>query len=140
MASSARVHASAIAYQGGGALILGASGSGKSSLALQLMALGSDLISDDQTDITLRNGRVWASAPAATSGLIEARGVGLLRAEYVTAAIDVVINLDVEETQRLPHRHTHELLGTEITCLHKVNTPAWPFSILQYLRGGRRQL
>lgn len=132
-----RAHASAIAVEARGALIIGASGSGKSSLALQLMATGADLISDDQTDLVERDGQVWASSPETISGLIEARGVGLLRANCVAAPIAVVINLDVPETQRLPQRHTHRLLGIEVPCLHKANTVAWPFAILQYLRGGR---
>lgn len=137
MSGKTRVHASAIAVEGRGALIIGASGSGKSSLALQLMATGADLISDDQTDLVERDGRLWASAPEAISGLIEARGVGLLRATCVTAPIVVVINLDVPESGRLPQRHSHSMLGIQVPCLHKADTVAWPFAILQYLRGGR---
>jgi HPr kinase/phosphorylase len=41
------LHASAVSLDGNGVLICGASGTGKSTLALQLMALGAELIADD---------------------------------------------------------------------------------------------
>ena len=44
------LHASCIAVHGRGVLILGPSGAGKSSLALQLMALGADLVADDMIE------------------------------------------------------------------------------------------
>lgn len=45
------LHASCVALDGRGLLILGPSGSGKSALALELMALGADLVADDRTEI-----------------------------------------------------------------------------------------
>ena len=66
------LNASCVAWQGRGALILGRSGAGKSALALQLMALGADLVSDDRTELlaptvpltsgTPVNGRALANA------------------------------------------------------------------------------
>jgi len=75
-----RLHATAVAFEGKGVLITGRSGSGKSSLALQLMAIGHTLIADDQTDVTRHADRLWASAPPSIKGMIEARGVGILHA------------------------------------------------------------
>ena len=132
-------HANAVAVDGQGVLITGASGSGKSGLSLQLMGFGAQLISDDQTRLTLRNGGVWANAPDNIAGLIEARGVGILTTSYVEAAIALVIDLDQHEAKRLPQYHTVEILGRNLPCLHKVDHPAWPASILQYLRGSRRE-
>ena len=57
------VHASCVTVQGRGVLITGASGSGKSALALSLMALGADLVADDRVILSLDRGRVMASAP-----------------------------------------------------------------------------
>ena len=42
------VHASAVSLGGRGVLILGRSGAGKSGLALRLIALGAQLVSDDR--------------------------------------------------------------------------------------------
>ena len=71
-----RLHASAVALDGRGVLITGAAGSGKSSLALTLMAYGAVLISDDQTELSRVGDTIWARAPETISGLIEARGAG----------------------------------------------------------------
>lgn len=131
-------HANAVAVNGQGVLIRGASGRGKSSLSLQLIALGAQLIADDQTQLRGINGQVWASAPPTIAGLIEARGVGVLTAAYVEAPIVLVVDLDVMETDRLPKRHTAVLLGQSVACLHKVENPAWPAAIMQYLKGSRR--
>jgi len=133
-----RLHASAVAMGPRGALILGASGSGKSGLALQLMSLGATLISDDQTELFVENGALHARPPAAISGLIEARGIGLLHADATPARITVVIDLDQVETDRLPPARHVTLLGVRLPCLHKVDTSAWPAALVQYLKAGRR--
>jgi len=80
------LHASCVALQDKGLLILGPSGSGKSALALQLMALGAVLVADDYTDLVRCDDRVIARCPAALRGLIEARGIGILRADTVAQA------------------------------------------------------
>ena len=72
-------HASAVvleqgAEQGGralGVLIEGPSGTGKSALALRLMALGARLVADDRTRITAREGWPWLLAPERLDGVIE---------------------------------------------------------------------
>jgi HPr kinase/phosphorylase len=131
-------HASAVAVEGRGVLIKGAAGSGKSTLSLQLMSLGADLIADDQTLLRLEGDQVWATAPKPIAGLIEARGVGILRARHTEAAIALVVDLDLVEKDRLPLLHTVTILGQNLPCLHKVDSPAWPASIQQYLKGSRR--
>lgn len=139
MTDQTRLHATAIAFEDKGTLIIGASGSGKSSLALRLMALGCQLISDDQTELSRRGVMLWASAPAAIRGLIEARGVGLLQAASTEAAIELVVDLDQIETERLPNMHQREFLGLTRPCFHKADSAAWPAAILQYLKGARQE-
>lgn len=139
MADREILHSTSVALHGRGLLIIGASGSGKSSLALQLMALGCTLISDDQTALMRREDTLWASAPDALKGLIEARGIGLLRAENTEAAIDLVVDLDQTERDRLPHRHVVTLLGLQRPCLHNVSSAAWPAALMQCLKRGRQE-
>ena len=76
------VAASCVAVEGRAALILGASGRGKSTLALTLMAMGATLVSDDGVVLRRAPDGLTASAPPALAGLVEARGIGLLRADF----------------------------------------------------------
>jgi ABC-type phosphate/phosphonate transport system ATPase subunit len=57
------VHATTIQLGAHGVMLLGDSGSGKSDLALRLIAEGALLVSDDQTNVTIFNNRMIASAP-----------------------------------------------------------------------------
>ena len=59
------LHASCVAVKGRALLITGPSGTGKSALALQMMALGADLVADDQTLLQPRAGKLIATAPPA---------------------------------------------------------------------------
>ena len=89
-----------------GVLILGQSGAGKSDLALRLIALGATLVADDRTDLAVLRGRLVASAPKPIAGLLEVRGVGIVKMPH---ARDVAISLVVELTRkvaRLPERET----------------------------------
>ena len=133
------IHASCVALGDVGVLILGASGSGKSALSLQLMSLGASLVSDDRTVLDLVDGEILASPPATIAGLIEARGVGVLYAHHIgSVPVRLVVDLNLTETQRLPVARTTRLLEKELPCLHKVEGPHFPAAILQYLKGGRR--
>lgn len=118
-------------------LIMGASGTGKSSLSLILMAYGARLVSDDRTSLTLVADRIHAAAPVQISGLIEARGVGILSAEPLGSAfVSLVVDLDVPETERLPEPRTICLLGQSIPLLHNAESPHFAAAILQYLKTG----
>ena len=128
------LHASCVAYDGRAVLILGKSGAGKSSLALQLLGLGCDLVADDQTPI---DPDLTARCPNAIAGKIEARGVGILAAPHVTATIALVVDLDTEETERLPAWHNLHLHDSNLPLLRKSNAIHFPFAILQYLKHGR---
>lgn len=131
------LHASCVALDGRGILILGPSGSGKSALALQLMAYGCTLVSDDRTIVTVRDGWLSATAPAAIAGRIEARGVGLLGAAAAAARLTLAVDLARTETERLPPERWLELLGASLPLLHRVESGYFPAAILQYLKAGR---
>ena len=64
-----------------GVLIEGASGSGKSDLALKALERGWSLVADDRTLIWSDGGRLWGRAPDPLAGLIEARGLGIVAAD-----------------------------------------------------------
>lgn len=114
--------------------IVGASGSGKSSLALQLIGLGAKLIADDQTRIELHGSEVWASKPGTLPSKIEARGVGLLDAPMSDAKpLMLIIDLDTVEQDRFPDQHDTTLLKQKITVLRKVSEAHFPAAILVYL-------
>ena len=132
-----RMHASAVAFSSRGALIRGASGSGKSSLALELMSRGAMLIADDQTELYMQGNSLWARAPDTITGLIEARGVGLLNAKARPAPIVVLIDLDAVETDRFPVDRFEDVLDARIPVLQKVESTAWPAALAQYLTAGR---
>ena len=131
------VHASTVAVNGRAALIRGASGSGKSSLALQLMALGAGLVADDRSELWRVGADVFARPAPHIQGLIEARGIGILSAPMAApAALRCVIDLDAEETERVPQRST-TLLDVRLPLLHKVDSPAWPAALRAYLAYGK---
>ena len=90
------MHASAVSRQGAGVLLMGPPGAGKSDMVLRLTRHGFDMIADDQ----VRLDGLWASAPAALAGLLEVRGLGVLRLPYVAAALVLVVQLGRGE--RLP--------------------------------------
>ena len=132
-------HASCVAFHGKGLLILGASGAGKSALALRLMALGAALVADDRVDVRRDGQRVIASCPAALSGLIEARSIGILRAVPVAQAdIALVADLGRSETERLPPRRHVSVLGIDVDLVLGVNSDHFPAALLCYLSNGRQ--
>lgn len=133
------LHATTVEFEGQGVLIVGASGSGKSSLALNLMAFGALLVADDRTQIELTGGAYLASAPETIKGLIEARGVGLLKAQAIPSTeLRLAIDMDTRETERVPPVRSFTVDFLTVNCLHKVDGAHFPFAILQYLRNGRQ--
>jgi len=96
------IHGTCVAINGHGVLIMGASGSGKSDLALRLIDRGAVLVSDDYTALTAAEGRLFASPPTNIAGLLEIRHIGIVNLPYV---IDVPIALAIaldEKPQRMP--------------------------------------
>ena len=98
------IHATCIALEGRGVVLRGASGSGKSDLALRLIDCGAELVADDRVVLSVAGGRVCARAPAALRGLLEVRGLGPVRVPSLEEA-PVVLVADLapgEPVERLP--------------------------------------
>ncbi len=103
----ATIHATAVAIRDSGILIRGPSGSGKSSLALALMATGEPrarLVADDRVVLTAKDGTLYASSPETIAGLLEVRGLGIIRRPYVSPiAIRLVVDLvPLADAPRMP--------------------------------------
>ena len=130
-------HASAVSVGGRGLLIRGAAGRGKSSLALQMMALGARLVSDDRTVVRRERAQILLAAPEAIAGLIEARGIGLLHADIAPAVLHAVVDLDRDEPERLPPvRHT-DVMGQSVVLLFGGRHVSFPAALMQYLKRQR---
>lgn len=131
------LHASCVAVEGRALLITGASGKGKSSLALALMALGAVLVADDKVLVTVGRDGLWAEAPDRLKGFIEARGLGILRASACDRALVVaVVDLDKTAKDRLPRKETTLILGCELPLLHRVDNEVFAPALVQFLKGG----
>jgi len=131
------LHASAVAWGGRALLITGASGAGKSGLALSLMAMGCDLVGDDRVRLGRADARLYVAPMDTLAGLIEARGLGILNATHVSQAeVACVADLDRLETARLPPRRNITLLGCDVPLIYRCDTPIWASSLLQLLKTG----
>jgi len=91
-------------------LIRGPSGSGKSRLAFDLIEAGRvgtlqfvRLVADDRVHLEAANGHLVARPAQVLAGLLELRGVGLLRFPFEPrAVIGLVIDLAADDAARLP--------------------------------------
>ncbi len=104
---SATTHATAIILGRRGILIRGPSGAGKSSLALSLLqsagGMFSCLVGDDRIHLEAVHGRLLMRPAFALQGLIEVRGIGIVRLPFESVAVaDLVVDLAVSDAQRLP--------------------------------------
>ena len=83
-------------------LLVGASGAGKSDLLLRLLDHGFDLVADDRVDI---EGGI-ARSPGALAGLIEVRGLGIVRLPHLSSA-RLALVAALEPSERLPEPQLH---------------------------------
>lgn len=103
------IHATAVAIDGQAVLLRGPPGAGKSDLALRLIDGGARLISDDQAALRREGANIVVCAPATIVGLIEVRGLGILRIDPVDEAplgllVDLVSSIEVERLRILAGR------------------------------------
>jgi HPr kinase/phosphorylase len=109
-AFASTVHASAVLVGARAVLIRGPSGSGKSRFALDLIEAGrigalppARLVADDRVRLETIGGRLLVRPAEALAGLIEVRGVGVLRVAYEpSAVVGLVVDLAAADIERLP--------------------------------------
>jgi HPr kinase/phosphorylase len=117
------VHATCIALRSGkswrGVLLRGPSGAGKSDLALRLIEGGARLVADDQTALIQEARRLVGAPPGVLAGLLEVRGVGIVklgRAQLLARApIALLVDLvPPDRIERLPDPAREDLLGVDL--------------------------
>jgi serine kinase of HPr protein (carbohydrate metabolism regulator) len=105
-----------------GVLLRGPSGAGKSDLAARLIEAGARLVADDQTAVARRGRRLEGSAPAAIAGLLEVRGVGIVRLprSRLMPRTSIALLVDLvppQRIERLPEPARESILGVEMPVL-----------------------
>ena len=110
MTRAASMHASAVLVGNRAVLIRGPSGAGKSRLAFDLILAGRSgqlppavLVGDDRVHLDTLAGELWVRPAAELAGLIEVRGLGIRRCDFVhEAVVGLVVDLAAEDAERLP--------------------------------------
>jgi len=144
---STTIHASAVLVGARAVLIRGPSAAGKSRLALELIeaartgaSLFARLVADDRVYLETVAGRLLARPAEALAGLIEVRGVGLLRLAHEPAAVvGLVIDLAAADAVRLPEpdKRKVEIGGILLPRLAVASdTPALPL-VLAYIKSSQ---
>ncbi len=114
------IHASCVAFKGRAVLIMGDSGAGKSDLALRLLALGGELVADDQVEVSLKGNTLEATSPAPIKNLIEARHTGILKVKTISKARVVYVVYPAESGEdlpRLPEPASQKIAGVTLPML-----------------------
>lgn len=125
-----QIHATCIAINARGVLLIGDSGSGKSDTALRLIDSGAVLVGDDQIVITKRARKLHASPHDRLRGMLEVRGVGVLSFPFLEkAAIFLAVQLvSRDKVERLPYhgKYDCENISLPLVLLHAfdASTPA----------------
>jgi HPr kinase/phosphorylase len=126
--ASASVHASAVLVGERAVLIRGPSGVGKSRLAFDLILAGrtgqipaAKLVGDDRVMLEVTRNQLMVRPAPTLAGLIEIRGLGIRRIDYVTeAVVGLVVDLGSGEGERLP---PSEALQTRISGVELARIP-----------------
>jgi serine kinase of HPr protein (carbohydrate metabolism regulator) len=117
------VHATCVALKQGRSwralLLRGPSGAGKSDLALRLIEAGGRLVADDQTRLTRSGRALLTTPPRALAGLIEVRGIGIVRLGrtqlLARAPLALLVDLvGANQVERLPDPGHEKLLGVDL--------------------------
>jgi HPr kinase/phosphorylase len=120
------VHATCVALRQGrtwrAVLLRGPSGAGKSDLALRLIDAGGRLVADDQTELRRQGKKVMASAPPRIAGLIEARGLGIVKLgrDQLVKRAELVLLVDLshpERIERLPEPASESILEVQLPVI-----------------------
>ena len=123
------LHATVVVLGRHGVLIAGASGAGKSALALYMIgrcrAAGvfATLVADDQVWVAAIGGRLVAEAPEAIAGLVEVRGFGPAATDHEKRAlIDLIVRLVPNDAA--PRHREDAMEAAEGIALPRLDLPA----------------
>lgn len=113
------LYGTSVSIRGDGVLLQGPSGRGKSDLALRLIDEGARLVADDQTEVTRDGNALALSAPPALAGLMEVRGLGILRVPHVASApLRLIVELCEDAAiERLPLPRVRDVDGVAIPVI-----------------------
>ncbi|HVB69136.1 MAG TPA: hypothetical protein VNE67_14905 [Acetobacteraceae bacterium] len=106
------LHASCVCRDGAAVLLLGPPGAGKSDLALRLLARGFALVADDRVMIEAG----LARPPPALAGLLEVRGLGIVRLDHVASA-PVALAVELAPPERMPVPRVAAGLGVPVVTV-----------------------
>lgn len=122
-----------------GVLIEGASGTGKSDLALRLLDQGFRLVADDRVLLWACDGALYGRSPDSLANLIEVRGLGIC-AEPALPFSRIVLAARCEPAERLPDPAFGVYVGLSVpvVSIHplEASAPAKLRRALQHLGGG----
>jgi len=114
------VHAGLVARRLGGSwrgvLIEGASGAGKSDLALRALDQGFRLVADDRVLLWVAEGRLFGRAPGPLHGLLEVRGLDVVT-QTALPLCEVALVVSPGAPERLPDPARVERLGLWLPAL-----------------------
>ncbi len=114
------VHATCVARDGNAVLLCGASGAGKSDLALRLLDADWQLVSDDRVHLQHTRGAIVTSSIPAIRGLLEVRGLGIVTvpdsklrdSAQLAGSINLVASW--EQLERMPDTATTTWLDIDL--------------------------
>ncbi|HBQ22134.1 MAG: hypothetical protein DBW67_04735 [SAR116 cluster bacterium] len=112
MGACMKLQANGFSYRGEGILLTGPSGIGKTGLMLEMIRSGGQLVGDDAVVLHNQSGSLFMTPPDATKGLVELRGVGVIRlepAEKILVTMHLCLGHKISE--RLPNAQQVSWLG-----------------------------
>jgi HPr kinase/phosphorylase len=136
MSAALLAYGTAVAIDGGAVLLRGPSGAGKSDLALRLVDDGARLVADDQVELRRAGRQILARAPEPLAGLLEIRGVGIVRIDALQEA-PLVLIVDLtpsDEVERLPEPRFETVLGLPIPLIAQTPFEASAAAKLRFAR------
>jgi HPr kinase/phosphorylase len=108
-----QLHGSCGSRSGDGVLLIGPPGAGKSDLLLRLLARGFELVADDQVEIA---DGIARPVPV-LAGMLEVRGLGIVRLPYVQSARLVLVVELGDASVRMPVPAQHPTLSVPMVRL-----------------------
>ncbi len=96
LAPSDNLHGVLMSVYGLGVLIMGASGMGKSEIALELIKRGHVLIADDRVDVSRVHRNIVGRPPFLLEGMLEIRGIGIIDVSKMYGASSILKKFNID--------------------------------------------